>query len=51
MHKISLQISERVYPIKHYTVSQKTSHLWAAMTLRYSNGFWYFFGRDVTDKV
>jgi len=28
------------------TVSQKMSHLWLVM-----NGFWYFFGRNVTDKV
>jgi len=34
-----------------YTVSQKTSHLWLAITLMHVNGFWYFFGRNVTDKV
>jgi len=34
-----------------YTVSQKTSHLWFATTLTYVNAFWYFFGRNVTDKV
>jgi len=26
----------------HYTVSQKTFHLWIAITLRHGNGFWYF---------
>ena len=25
-----------------YTVSQKTSHRWLAITLRHMNGFWYF---------
>ena len=25
-----------------YTVSQKTSHLWLAITLMHVNGFWYF---------
>jgi len=25
-----------------YTVSQKTSHLWLAITLTNVNGFWYF---------
>jgi len=34
-----------------YTVSQKTSHLWLAVTLTYVNGFWYFFGSNVTNKV
>jgi len=34
-----------------YTVSQKTSHLWLAITLTHMNGFWYFFGRNVTNKV
>ena len=34
-----------------YIVSQKTSHLLVAITLRHGNGFWYFFGRNVTDKV
>ena len=35
-----------------YTVSQKkTSHLWLAITLMHVNVFWYFFGRNVTDKV
>jgi len=28
--------------IIRYTVSQKTSHLWLAITLSYVNGFWYF---------
>jgi len=27
------------------------SHLWLAITLIYINGSWYFFGRNVTDKV
>jgi len=35
----------------NYTVSQKTSHLWMAITLRHGNGFWYIIGRNVTDKV
>jgi len=26
----------------NYTVSQKTSHLWLALTLMHVNGFWYF---------
>jgi len=30
---------------------KKTSHLWLAITLTHMNGFWYFFGRNVTDKV
>jgi len=30
------------YKRKQYTVSQKTSHLWLAITLTYMNGFWYF---------
>ena len=30
---------------------KKTSHLWLAITLMHVNGFWYFFGRNVTDKV
>jgi len=34
-----------------YTVSQKTSHLWLAITSTHMNGFWYFFGRNVTDKI
>jgi len=25
-----------------YTVSQKTSHLWLAITLTHMNGFWHF---------
>jgi len=33
-----------------YTVSQKTSHHWLAIPLTHVNGFWYFFGRNVTDK-
>jgi len=33
-----------------YTVSQKTTRLWLAITLTHMNGFWYF-GRNVTDKV
>jgi len=35
----------------NYNVSQKTSHLWLAIILTYMNGFWCFFGRNVTDKV
>jgi len=34
-----------------YTVSQKTSHLWFAITLTYVNAFWYFFGRRVANKA
>jgi len=34
-----------------YTVCQETSHLWFAITLIYVSAFWYFFGRNVTDKV
>jgi len=30
---------------------KKTSHLWLAVTLTHMNGFSYFFGRNVTDKV
>jgi len=26
-------------------------HLWVAITSMHVNGFWYFFGRNVTDKV
>jgi len=26
----------------YYTVSEKTSHLWLAITLTHVNGFWYF---------
>jgi len=37
--------------IYYYTVSQKTSHLCFAITLTSVNGFWYFFCRNVTDKV
>jgi len=35
----------------NYSVSQKTSHIWLAITLTHMNGFWYFFGRSVTDKI
>jgi len=41
----------KVWNVGMYTVSQKTSHLWLAITLTHMNGFWYFFGRNVTDKV
>ena len=30
---------------------KKTSHLWLAITLTHMNGFWYFFGIIVTNKV
>jgi len=33
-----------------YTVS-KNVPLWFAIILTYANAFWYFFGRNVTDKV
>jgi len=47
----SLGISVRSSASENYTVSQKTSHLWLAITLTHINRFWYFFGRNVTDKV
>ena len=35
-----------------YTVSQKHPNLaYRTITLTHVNGFWYFFGRNVTDKV
>jgi len=34
-----------------YTVSQKTSRVWFAITLTHVNAFWYIFGRNVADKV
>jgi len=37
--------------VGQYTVSQKTSHIWFAITWTYVNGVWYIFGRNVTDKV
>jgi len=30
---------------------EKTSHLWLAITLTHMNRFWYFFGRNFTNKV
>jgi len=33
-----------------YTVSQKTSHLWLAVTLTYVNGFWYFLAQMLPIK-
>jgi len=36
---------------KIHRVSKQTSHLWLAITLMHVNGFWFFFGRNVTDKV
>jgi len=30
---------------------KKTSHLWLAITLTRMNEFWYFFGRNVSNKV
>ena len=38
-------------PQQLHRVSKKTSHLWLATTLTHMNGFWYFFGRNVTDKA
>jgi len=35
-------ICKRIADICNYTVSQKTSHLWLAITLMHMNGFWYF---------
>ena len=43
--------SSDLHPARLNTVSQKTSHIWLAITLMHGNGFWYFFGRNVTDKV
>ena len=37
-------------PIQLHRVS-KTSHIWLAITLTHVNGFWYSFGRNVTNKV
>jgi len=37
---------------QEYTLClKKTSHFWLAITLRHRNGFWFFFGRNVTDEV
>ena len=49
-HSIRTRCDQRFRP-HIYTVSQKTSHLWLAITLTHMNGFWYFFGRNVTDKI
>jgi len=34
----------------YYTVSQKTSHLWLAITLTHMNGFWYFLAEMLPTK-
>jgi len=34
-----------------HTVSQKTSHVWFAITLTHVNAFWYFWQKCYTDKV
>jgi len=47
---LSLIIMERMMMQCMYTVSQKTSHLWLAITLTHLNGF-SFLGRNITDKV
>ena len=36
--------------VRIYTVSQKTSHLWLAITLTHVNGFWYFFAQMLPIK-
>jgi len=41
---------EPLLVISSYTVPQKTSHLWLAVTLAHVNGFWHFFGRNTSDK-
>jgi len=33
-----------------YTVSQKTSHCWLAITLTHINGFWYFLAQILPIK-
>jgi len=43
----SLVLSHQISPknsdgVNIYTVSQKTSHLWLAITLTHMNGFWHF---------
>ena len=48
-HVKALKASSVPYAIC-YTLSEKTSHLWLAITLTHMNGFWYFFGGNVTDK-
>jgi len=52
---LSYIISHRVLHsfISKYSVHRisKTSNLWLAVTWTHVNGFWYFFGRNVTDKV
>ena len=50
LEKLLLWFSE-VAPEINYTPRLKKSHLWLAITLTHMNGFWYFFGRNVTDKV
>ena len=34
-----------------HCVSKNVMHLWFAITLTHVNAFWYFFGRNVIDKV
>jgi len=48
---INMKKKEEETTGRNYTVSQKTSQLWLAMSLMLVNGFRYFFGRNVTDKV
>jgi len=45
------QFQSMKYENIYSTPSQKTSHLWLAITLTHMNGFWHFFDKNVTDKV
>jgi len=47
----NLLTGEKEHSFLNYTVSQKTFHIWFAITFTYANAFWYFFGRSVTHKV
>jgi len=40
-HEINY-FSNLSHSVCNYTVSQKTSHRWLAITLTHVNGFWYF---------
>jgi len=51
-HIASLAASTALAFVYVYTPClKKTSHLWLAITLTRVNGFWYFFGRNVMDKL
>jgi len=43
--------TKRWPPTNIYTVSQKTSHLWLAITSTHVNGIWYFWQKYYTEKV